>query len=567
MTIEKGYYRYVNDIQKGNIVSCKSVRLAIDRFERDIKASQQEEFPYYFDEKQADKVIRFVETMKQYEGDFAGLPLKLEPWQQFIVANIHGWRRKADKVRRFTKAFIFVARKNGKTILASTLALYDLLTEPGAQVYSAATRRDQAAIAFKNVVQFIKYNPTLQQLLKLYRNSIVYEKTASKFEALSKEFKGFDGLNPSLILLDEVAAQTDADLLNVLTSGQYSRVAPLSLLITTGHHSLQTVGRLEYEGAQRLLDKSIGVKDERTFAILYELDEGDDWRDESVWIKANPNLGVSVKLEHLLSARDNAITMPHTATEFKVKNCNLWLSGNSSWITDQDWLPAIENIRENEITPELLADAPCCAAVDLSKRNDITAYTKYFWIEAYSKYYAEHRFYIPKEQIVEKMKTDSLLIQQWVDEGIITAIPGRVIDYNVLYDDIKADLEQYRIHEIAFDNWNSLDLQRQIGPLTTLYEFPQNYKNMSSPSKDWEASILRKEIIDANPVMRWMVGCAGIYIDPNGNIKPVKSSHDPSSSQRIDGVVTSIMAMARLKALMQGGEVETEYSVDDFFFG
>lgn len=547
-TADPRLLQYVEDVKSGKVLTCKMVRLAIARFERDLKASEAEDFPYYFDPSYANKVIRFIETLKQYEGEFAGKPLILEPWQIFIVCNLYGWRIKTDpSARRFLKSFIFVARKNGKTLLLSALALYDLLTEKGAQVYSGATRREQAAIAFNNVVQFVKHNPTLQELLGVYRNSIVYEKTASKFMALSSESKLMDGLNPSLAILDEVAAQGNSGLVDVLQSGTYARKSPLLLEITTGGFNQESVGKKEYDGSKAILLGN--AKDDRYFCILYETDEGDKWTDETTYIKANPNLNVSISLEKLLFARDEAVRMPYKESEFKVKNLNRWENANTAWIKAADWAKCTN--QDIEVTEEILQDAMAVGAVDLSKRSDITAFTLYFYLPELNKFYAKHKFYIPEGQIEAKLRNESMQFRHWIDMGYVTAIPGEVIDYDYMYEDIREALDTYRIAEIAYDDWNAVDLVKNIGLLTTLVNFPQNYKHMSPAAKDWEAAIISGSIIDDNPVLAWMISCCVVYRDASENIKPKKDG-DASSSKRIDGVITSLMSFSRLRARLNG---------------
>lgn len=506
-----------------------------------------DEFNYVFVEKEADRVISFVEHLQHYEGEFAGKPIILEPWQCFIIANLYGWRFKNDlTARRFLKAFIYVARKNGKTLLMSALALFDILTEKGAQAYSGATRRDQAAIAFNNVKQFVEHNNELSKLLTVYQSSIVYPPTASKFQALSSEAKKFDGLNPSLSIIDECAAQNSSMLVDVLQSGSYARKSPLLLEITTGSFNLESVGKREYDGSVSILRDEIN--DDRYFCMLYELDEGDSWRDETMYIKANPNLNVSVSLEKLLFARDEAVRMPYKEAEFRTKNLNQWMTSNVAWINDTAWIKCIkaeDDLRDDVFNEDILEESVACGAVDLSKRHDITAYTLYFWLEKYKRFYAKHHFYIPEEQIDAKMRNESMRFREWIKNGYVTVCPGEVIDYGYLYNDIRSDLDKYKILEIAYDDYNALDLEKQIGDLVTLINFPQNLKKLSPASKDWEASVLRGDIYDPNPVLRWMLSCACAYIDPNNNIK-IRKDGDSTSSKRIDGVITSIMAHDRL---------------------
>ncbi len=544
----KKFWDYIDQVKSKKVLTNRYVKLAVQRFEKDYKQSLEDlDYPFYFDEAAGDKVIAFLECLTLWKDEWAGQQLSLEPWQCFIVQNIYSWKKKGTNLRRFKKAFIFVARKNGKTVLVSGLPLWDVLTTKGGEAYCAATKRDQAKIAYENIKEFVKRNKGLSDRLSVYKSSsrIVYDKTSSKIEALSADYGSMDGLNPSCVIFDECSAMKDFGIINVLQSGIGARPEPLLIEITSGGDNMQSVGRLEYERAARVLEGSIVADD--YFAILYCLDDKDDWRNEKNYIKANPNLGVSVNLEFLTKARDEAIQQPSQEGEFRVKNLNQWVSPLSAWISARNW-------NKCEVNKEPNTDnAIICGAVDLSKKYDFTAYTLYFYIPKEKKYYARHRFYIPEKQIQDKMKTDSAMIVKWIEQGLIHATDGEIIDYDAMYDDIKHDLERYKVREIAYDPYNAATLIKEIGPLIDLVEFPQHMKYMSPVAKEWEAAVMNSEIIDNNPVMKWMVSNTAIYKDPNENIKPKKDSTDPTSPKRIDGVITSIMAFGRVKSIVDQG--------------
>jgi len=295
---------YIKDVRSGKILTNKWVKLAVARHVNDLKKVKNDDFPYLYDETETKKVIKFAALFQHFEGEFNGKPIIFEPWQEFLLSQIYSWRTKKDGTRRYKKAFVFVGRKNGKTTLASVLMLYHLFAEPGAQVYSIATKRDQAAISFNNVRQFCTRNQAIKKLVKIYYSTIVYEKAASKLEALSSESDTMDGLNPNFALADEVAAYKDSKLIDVIQSGMYSRKDPMLLEITTGNDNLNNIGFHEYERSQKVLQGI--VEDNAFFCILYALDVEDDWKDTSKYIKANPNLGVTIPLEALTRARDEA---------------------------------------------------------------------------------------------------------------------------------------------------------------------------------------------------------------------------------------------------------------------
>jgi len=532
------FEKYLLEVSQNKILTGRYTKLSIRRHIEDMK--QGEDFPYYFDDKKANKIIRFVEAMKHYEGKWAGTPIVLEPWQVFILASVYGWRRKEDGTRRFRKAFVFVGRKNGKTLLASALQLFELLTEPGAQVYSIATQRKQAEVAFNNCKQFVKQNADLAGMIDAYRNTLVYEKTASKIEALSSEYNKFDGLNPQFVLADEVSAHPNSRLIDVMQSGMYSRVQPLLFMITTANHSLENPGRWEWERSRKILERKF--EDETYFCILYELDDKDEWTDSKNFIKANPNLGVTIDPANLETALAEAIQQPSKQTEFKCKNLNLWLNSavTEGWITAESW----EKCQQPR--PKDLSGFLCVGAIDLSKRNDWTAYSKYFMDQENMKFYTEHLFFIPEGQIEIKMRHDSELVRYWIDSGLVIATPGDTVDYEYLKERIRKDIQSLPLlKEIAFDRWSASDIINEFKDLTTLTEMAMDAKNFSEPAKRWEEAILKGQIVDTNPVMSWQVSCVSIYQDFNGNIKPIKPDAR-KSTKRIDGVITSIMAYTRL---------------------
>lgn len=572
----KRLFQYVEDVSSGKIVTGEYVKLAIKRFQKDYKKSlSDKKYPYYFDEEAAQKIVTFTECLKLYKDKWAGQTLKLQPWQVFCLGNIYGWKRKEDGKRRFTKSFLFVGRKNGKTVLVSSSLLWDVLTTPGSESYCVATKRDQAKIAFDNCKEFIKQNEGLSKRLVPYRSSnrIVNELKASRIEALSSDYDSMDGLNPSCVVVDECSAMKNYNIIKVLQSGMYARPEPLILEITSGSDDMYSVGRLEYERSMKVLEGSIEADD--FFCILYSIDKNDDWKDPKCYIKANPNLDISIPLEALIKARDEAIQQPSLEGEFRTKNLGQFVSPISVWIPYKTWNNCVQNSSLYPFPEDKVNQAIIVGAVDLSERYDFTAYTLYFYFPHLKKYFARHKIYIPEEQIDNKTKHDSPMIRKWIEEGYITATPGTIVNYTYMFNDIKSDLDKYNIQEIAFDPYNSTFLITELQDYIDLVEVLQSMKNISPMAKDWEASIINSEIVDDNPVMRWMVSNAKVQSDINGNIKPIKDAASTNSCKRIDAVLTSLMAHGRIKALAEEGvdlrtpeeiraEMESKLSMIDY---
>lgn len=540
-----------------NPTKCNAyVRLAVKRFRADMERSKDPSFPFRFDRVKAQRFIDFCESLKQYKDRFAGTPLHLEPWQVFIFGNIYGWVYKNTGLRRFRKAFIFVARKNGKSTMMGPVLLWDILTNKGAEAYCAATKRDQAKIVFESVLQMVNQNPGLSRRLKVFPSysTITSEKTASKIVALSADSKRFDGLNPSCVVVDEVAAMPDYRTIQILQSGTGSRPEPLMFEITSGSDDTNSAGHQEFERSQKILEGSI--EDDSYFCILYTLDKGDDWRKESNWIKANPNLGISVNPDTMKKLALEASQNPSLEGEFRIKNLCQFISPVTAWIPFSTWRKAVDNAQTHRLRD--LNPDECCAvgAIDLSMRTDFTSFTVIAYHLPTRLFYAEHHFYIPQEQIQDKCKSDSPMVYKWVEQGLIHGTPGSVVDYNAMFSDVEQAIDKWHLREVLYDPWNAGQLIDHIGPLVDLVEIKQSIQSISPMAKDYEACIIDGKLVDGNPVMRWMVSNCDVYRDANGNIKPVKHGGGKGSNVHIDGVISSLMGIGRLRNLIDGGYID-----------
>ena len=535
--MEYTYNQYIDDVMNGKEIVCKNLKLAVKRHLNDLK---NETFPYYFDDETAQNAINFFCEQVHTKGKLARQKLKPQPWQQFVIALIYGWRRKDNGKRRFRRVYLQVARKNGKTFFASGVGLLDLLSEPGAEVYSAATKRDQAKIAFNNARNTVRYSARLSKVFSVHAQTVTFRD--GKFEALSSDSKVQDGLNPSCAIIDEYHAHKTDELLNVIQSGMGAREQPLIFIITTAGHELSYPCHEEYERVCKMLAGAKGYENDTYLGIIYELDKNDNPSNPKNWKKANPNLDVEGALStaELQIEYNNAQQKSTGMAEFLTKRMDVWVNNSDCWIDDSIWQRCIKRFNEDN-----LIGLKCYGAIDLSKRTDFTAWTLYFELPD-GRRYAKHRFYIPQEQIQRKMKTDSYLIEKWIKDGYIVATAGEVVDYSFMYNQILEDAKKYQVQEIAYDRNLGELLIEPLSDSLLMIDFNQSMVKMSEPSKAWETAIRDKKIIDNNPVMRWMVSCATIRTDANDNIKVVKPD-TMKSSKRIDGVITSIMANNRLE--------------------
>lgn len=560
--MEFTYNQYIDDILTGKIRAGKRLKLAVKRHVKDLKKSEGT-FPYYFDDVKAQAAIKFSCQMVHTKGKLAGQNLHPEPFQQFVLAMIFGWRRKDTGARRFRKVYMQLARKNGKTFIAGAIGLYDLLTEPGAEVVTAATKKEQAKLAFEAAHKTVSYSKILSKYIKPHAHTITCGD--GKMWALSADSNTQDGLNVSCGIIDEYHAHKTDELLNVIESSQGARNQPLIFIITTAGHELSNPCHEEYERCCKMLEGQKSFENEEYAAFIWELDEKDDYENPKNWIKANPCLDLpgAVSSDSIASALLEVKQKPSKLPEFLTKRMNIWVNNSSTWIDYRHWSRCHQRFSEKK-----LEGLPCWVAIDLSKRRDFTEATFYFWVcvdsekQKYKKV-ALHKHYIPKEQIKPKMKTDSYKVEQWVKQGLITATPGETVDYSYMFNDIIEASHHYDIQEIAYDRNLSELIIEPLADLFTMVDFNQSITGMSEPSKDWEVAVSNKDIIDNDPVMDWMVSCASIREDSNGNIKVVKPDTN-KTSKRIDGVITSIMANNRLEIAI--ADNMTTIDVDSYVF-
>ncbi len=532
------YDDYVRDVLSGEQVACRWVRLACERHVRDLE--EGEERGLYFDDQTAREAISFFRLLKHSKGEWAGRPLTLEPWQQFVVASLLGWRR-TDGTRRYRTAYLEVARKNGKTTLAAGLGLYLMLAdgEPGAEVYSVATKRDQARLSHGEATRMAKSSPAIRRMVNVYRDNIHIVDTASKFEPLGADADTMDGLNVHAALVDEVHAHKTRTVWDVIETATGARRQPLMLAITTSGYNRQSLCWQLHEYSQQVLDGVI--EDDSWFGAIYTLDEDDDWEDESLWPKANPNLGVSKKWDDMRRKAARAREMPAALNAFLRLELDIWTQAETKWIPWQHWQAC-----GDAVDAEGMRGRTCYGGLDLSSNIDVSAFVLVFPPQGNGdKYQVLSRFWIPEEAMVERSRRDRVPYDDWVRQGLITATPGNVIDYAWILDQIDQDAQAYDIREVAFDRWGATKIATELmerGGEDWLVQFGQGYVSMSPAMRELERLILEHKLAHGNnPVLTWMANNLVVRTDPAGNIKPDKEK----SIERIDGMVALVMALDR----------------------
>jgi len=528
--------QYIDDVLTGKQIACQWVRKACARHLHDLETG--EERGLWFDSEAAQIAIDFFSLLKHSKGEWAGTPLRLEPWQQFHLWVLFGWRRE-NGLRRFRTSYLEVARKNGKTTTAAGVGLYMMLAdnEPGAEIYTAATKRDQARIAHSEATRMVKSSPHLRRVIRVVKDNLHIVDTASKFEPVGRDADSLDGLNIHGAIVDEVHAHKTREMWDILETATGARRQPMMFAITTAGFDRKSLCYELHEYTQKILDGV--VEDDSFFGLIYTLDEGDDWNDEAVWAKANPNLGVSVKLDDLQRKAAKAREMPSALNAFLRLHMNIWTQAETRWIDPDKWAACDEAVDADGLRGRI-----CYGGLDLSATTDITALVLVFPPEQEGDpYRALCRFWIPEEAMHERSRRDRVPYDAWVRQGYITATPGNVVDYEYIFDQVDQDAQRYDIKEIAFDRWGAARVSQVLTEQgMEMVQFGQGFASMNAPMHELEKLILAQDIAHGgNPVLTWMAHNLVARQDPAGNLKPDKEA----STEKIDGMVALLMALDR----------------------
>ncbi len=555
-------HRYAVAVTSGEVVAGTLVRQTCKKYLDELEAAMTGGLRgLYFDPKAGAGAIEFFRFLKHSKGEWAGKKFKLEAWQQFIVWSVFGWKR-ADGTRRYRTVYIEIARKNGKTNLAAGVGLYMLVAdgEGGAEVYAGATKRDQAKILWEEAKRMVQKSPTLRKRIRVFRANLSIDATASKFEPLGADADTLDGLNVLCALVDELHAHKSADFYEVLETSTGARRQPLMFAITTAGSDEQSFCYEQHEYAEQVLTGVIN--DDSFFSYIATLDEKDEWDNPEVWIKANPNLGVSVKRDIIEEQVEAAKSSPRKQNAVRRYRMNQWTRAETRFIDLAKWDACSGEIMPAEIE-KLTAGRIGFGGLDLSTTTDISAFAGVFPPEEEGNPYDVFlRFWIPSEGIKDREKRGRVPYQQWVDEGWITATDGEVIDYTLIREEILKLGEDRTILQIAHDPYNAVETCKNLAEDGyDMVKFIQGALSFNSPTKEFEKLVLSGMIRHGmNPVLRWMVDNVTVKTDPKGNIMPKKPEHK-MSHKKIDGVVALIMGLDR--AIRNDGIVEDRSVYED----
>lgn len=492
---------------------------------------------FYFDKDAAVRAVAFfAECLTHTTGEWRGKPFVLSDWQAKIVGDIFGWKRQ-DGTRKYRTVFIAVPRKAGKTTLAAGLALYALFCdgEPGAQVINAAADREQAALCFDAAKGMIQAEPMLEGRSEVFKRSIIVPNTGSAYKVISSEAYSKHGLSCSYIGADELHAWPDRELWDVLNTSTGARRQPLTVVTTTAGFDRHSICYEIWDYAVKVRD---GIIEDAAFLpVIFAADPDDDWKSPATWRKAHPGLGVSVQEDYFAAECAKAQAMPSYENTFKRLLLNMWTESDVRWMSMDSWDACGGELPD-------LTGRDCFGGLDLSTTTDISCFTLAFPVDG--TLYLLPFFWVPEDGIQKRAKRDRVPYPGWVKSGHIEATEGNVIDYDVIRKRINELGEKYNIREIAIDRWNATQLATQLGgDGFDIVAFGQGYASMSGPCKELEKLVLGKQLNHGNnPVLRWMASNVSIEQDAAGNIKASKAK----STERIDGVVASIMAIGRVIA-------------------
>lgn len=550
---------YAEQVVKGNIIASKKVRLACERHLNDLKNSEDESFPYVFDSELGHRPIRFIEKYcKPSKGNFK--QLILQPWQHFVLGSLFGWVHKETRLRRFKEGFVFVGRKNGKTTKISGVSLYGVSKdgENGADIPLLANSMKQARLLFDEAQAMIKSSPKLKKRFRPLRDAIHYDKTFSKIEPQASDSEKLDGLNTHIGIFDEIHEYKDYKLINVIKNSRGSRDQPLLIYITTAGYQLDGPLINYYEQGDDVLNGV--VTDERTFYYLAELDDENEFEKPEMWIKANPNLGVSIKLSDMIEDWEKAKRTPSERTDFITKRFNKFVNGSEESFLDYEMIKKNDKVRN----PDDFANIPCVGGFDLSDTEDFTSACLEFPIVETGEVFVLSHSWVPYKKVLEG--NEKIPYREYEELGLLTIIPGDYVKKEYVYEWFVEQSTKFIIEKITYDPAKAFGLVESLinfGFNTEVVR--QGYLTLGPAVDDIKERFLDGNVIfNNNRLFRWYINNVKMVEDRNRNKIPTKVGR----YRKIDGFAAFLNAHTEVMKRMvkQQGNGNVEFvSVNDLF--
>lgn len=542
--------RWGRRVLAGQVPCCRYVRLAVQRHFDDIARSKTAKFPYKFSPNKAEKKLRLMQMLPHVKGEWAFKRqlVTLEPWQMFGLAVTFGWLRKKTSYRRFRESYWEVPRKNGKSVVAAGvgISMFCADDEFGAEVYAGATTEKQAWEVFRPARLMVQRSPMLMEAAGIEVNASNMNRPGdgSRFEPIIGN--PGDGSSPSCAIKDEYHEDATNEQYETMMTGMGARRQPLMFIITTSGSDIEGPC---YDKRRQVVEMLEGaVPDEELFGWIWTIDEGDDWTDPKVLAKANPNIGVSVYQEYLVSQQQRAIRSARFTNTFKTKHLNIWVSAKTGYFNMESW----RECEDTSLCIEQFEGQEVVLGFDLARKLDMNSMARVFWrhIDGRVHYYCvAPRFWVPEDTVrFSDNQRMAERYQKWVNSGELLETPGAEVDYREILAEAKEAARGCSVRESPIDPHGATGLAHELEDegLTPVV-ITQNYTNMSSPMKELEAAIESGRFHhDGNQIMTW---CVGNVIGKNlpGNddvVRPIKQGND----NKIDGAVALIMAIGRIMA-------------------
>lgn len=544
---------YAQEVVSGNVVACKWVIAAAERQLADLQREPSADWPWVFDESRAARPCEFLSLLPHIKGKWARERrlIELEPWQSFVITTVFGWVHRETGLRRFLEVYEEIARKNAKSTKGSGLLLFMLAAdgEHGAECYTAATTRDQARIVFDDAKAMAERTPDLRTYLgvAIMQHSLTVAHTSSKAAPLAAEGSTLDGLNVHFALLDELHAHKTRAVYDVIDTARGAREQSLLWTITTAGTDRSGICYERRTHVAKILDKVI--QDDRTFGIIYTLDDNDDPFDPAVWPKANPNWGKSVLPDDMAAAAIKAQNTPSALNNFLTKRLNVWVNGGESpWISMKAW----DACADKALQLSDFAGEKCWAGLDLAQKKDFAALALAFVRNGV--WYVFTRLYLNELAVAE---SGNAHLSGWARAGYVQVTDGDITDFDVLAEDMRRDCRMFDMQEIAFDPALSMYFAgKLIEEGLPLVEIAQRSLFFTPPLIQVENLVLEKKLQhDGNPVMGWMVSNVVVKVS---KFNELRSPTKERPENKIDGPMAMLMALGR--AL----DSQPKENIDDF---
>ncbi len=562
--------QFIGDVLSGSGKFCRLTVKAVERHLADLEHAGDPSYPYEFDFAKAQIALDFCKLVRHWKGEWAGQVFDPRGDEAFLLWCVFGWVRRESRLRRFRELLYEVAKKNGKTFIAAVVALLLLVLdrEAGAEIYSTATMRDQAALAWRDAAAIINASPALRSRIEVPRGRhsfTMYTATGSKYKVLSAEDKGQDGVMPHGVINDELHRQDGRTLYDVLKYGSRSRRQPLFAHFTTAGDELDTTLYGEvHDYAIEILEATVtGPASDEFFVLIFSLDEGDDWKDPRVWAKANPGLGVNLRLDDLEKDFAEAVAKPAAEAAFKRLRLNVRTTSSMPWIRAEDW----DACFDPELVgwpPERWLMHPAFGGLDLGSTTDLTAFSTVFPMVG-DELAVKLIGWCPEHQLALRSDRDRTPYVVWASQGWLKPTPGNVTDYRWIEQELKDLNERFAYAEIGYDQARAADVVVRIQDSgLPMVAVPQGPVQMTGPITRLEDLVLSRRLHhDGNPLLKHCVLNARCVEVASGSTT-LKKLKKANYRARIDGASATLNALA-LHLQSPAGTGMSPYQAGDLF--